>query len=429
MNIELINTGSELMLGRVLNTHQQWLCRQLADLGYFVTRQIAVADTADDIEQAVREALGRADFIVTTGGLGPTSDDITRDRIAALLGRKLTEDPAIVAHVESFFAKRNRPMPASTRVQAMVPDGALVLHNAHGTAPGLALHVSPNPFRTDGKASWLVMLPGPPRELRPMFTNQVAPLLKDKLPLDGDFVCRTLRTVGIGESYLEERIAAALKPLMDAGLELGYCAHSGAVDVRFVARGCGADADMAEAARIVYKLAGEHIFGEGDDELEQVLVRRLTEQKQTLALAESCTGGFIANRITNVPGASAVLLAGLVTYSNAAKQHFLGVRAESLAAHGAVSEAVAREMAEAARARTGADFALAVTGIAGPGGGTPEKPVGTVFIALASARGTKVINPVNRYDRETFKYLTSLQALELLRRELLLPFESPDNSN
>ena len=429
MNIELINTGSELMLGRVLNTHQQWLCRQLADLGYFVTRQIAVADTADDIEQAVREALGRADFIVTTGGLGPTSDDITRDRIAALLGRKLNEDPAIVAHVESFFAKRNRPMPASTRVQAMVPDGALVLHNAHGTAPGLALHVSPNPFRTDGKASWLVMLPGPPRELRPMFTNQVAPLLKDKLPLDGDFVCRTLRTVGIGESYLEERIAAALKPLMDAGLELGYCAHSGAVDVRFVARGCGADADVAEAARIVYKLAGEHIFGEGDDELEQVLVRRLTEQKQTLALAESCTGGFIANRITNVPGASAVLLAGLVTYSNAAKQHFLGVRAESLAAHGAVSEAVAREMAEAARARTGADFALAVTGIAGPGGGTPEKPVGTVFIALASARGTKVINPVNRYDRETFKYLTSLQALELLRRELLLPFESPDNSN
>ncbi len=429
MNIELINTGSELMLGRVLNTHQQWLCRQLADLGYFVTRQIAVADTADDIEQAVREALGRADFIVTTGGLGPTSDDITRDRIAALLGRKLNEDPAIVAHVESFFAKRNRPMPASTRVQAMVPDGALVLHNAHGTAPGLALHVSPNPFRTDGKASWLVMLPGPPRELRPMFTNQVAPLLKDKLPLDGDFVCRTLRTVGIGESYLEERIAASLKPLMDAGLELGYCAHSGAVDVRFVARGCGADADVAEAARIVYKLAGEHIFGEGDDELEQVLVRRLTEQKQTLALAESCTGGFIANRITNVPGASAVLLAGLVTYSNAAKQHFLGVRAESLAAHGAVSEAVAREMAEAARARTGADFALAVTGIAGPGGGTPEKPVGTVFIALASARGTKVINPVNRYDRETFKYLTSLQALELLRRELLLPFESPDNSN
>ncbi len=418
MNLELINTGSELMLGRVLNTHQQWLCRRLADLGYVVTRQVAVADTADDIERSVREALGRADFIITTGGLGPTSDDITRDRIAALLGRKLHEDPAIVAHVAGFFAKRNRPMPVSTRVQAMVPDGALVLNNAHGTAPGLALHVSPNPFRPDGKPSWLVMLPGPPRELHPMFTNQVAPLLKEKLPLDADFVCRTLRTVGIGESYLEERIAGPLKPLTDAGLELGYCAHSGAVDVRFIGRGCGADADVAEAARIVYSLAGEHIFGEGDEELHQVVLRRLTERKQTLALAESCTGGFIANRITNVPGASAVLLAGLVTYSNAAKQAFLGVKAETLAAHGAVSEAVAREMAEGCRARTGADFALGVTGIAGPSGGTPEKPVGTVFIALASAAGTKVINPVNRYDRETFKYLTCMQALELLRRAL-----------
>jgi nicotinamide-nucleotide amidase len=418
MNLELINTGSELMLGRVLNTHQQWLCRQLADLGYVVNRQVGVADTAADIEQAVREALGRADFIITTGGLGPTSDDITRDRIAALLGRKLSEDPAIVAHVESFFAKRNRPMPASTRVQAMVPDGAKVLPNAHGTAPGLALHVSPNPFRADGRPSWLVMLPGPPRELRPMFTDQVAPLLRAQLPLESDFVCRTLRTVGIGESYLEERIAGPLKALTDAGLELGYCAHTGAVDVRFVARGCGADADVAEAARIVYELAGEHIFGEGDDELERVLVRQLTERKQTLALAESCTGGFLANRLTNVPGASAVFLAGLVTYSNSAKEHFLGVSAATLAAHGAVSEPVAREMAEGARARTGADFALGITGIAGPGGGTTEKPVGTVFIALASSTGTKVITPVNRYDRETFKYLTSLQALELLRRGL-----------
>jgi len=418
MTLELINTGSELMLGRVLNTHQQWLCRQLADLGYVVNRQVAVADTADDIERAVQEALGRADFIITTGGLGPTSDDITRDRIAALLGRKLHEDPAIVAHVESFFAKRNRPMPASTRVQAMVPDGALVLNNAHGTAPGLALHVSSNPFRPDGRPSWLVMLPGPPRELRPMFTNQVAPLLKEKLPLHANFVCRTLRTVGLGESFLEERIASPLKSLTDSGLELGYCAHSGAVDVRFVGHGSGAEANVTEAARIVYSLVGEYVFGEGDDEMAEVLVRQLTDQKKTLALAESCTGGFISNRITNVPGASAVLLAGLVTYSNAAKQSFLGVKAETLATHGAVSEAVAREMAEGCRARTGADFAIGVTGIAGPGGGAPEKPVGTLFIALAMAAGTKVINPVNRYDRETFKHLTCLQALELLRRVL-----------
>ena len=170
---------------------------------------------------------------------------------------------------------------------------------------------------------------------------------------------------------------------------------------------------------MVRRLLGDHIFGEGDEQLEFVIVRLLTERKQTLALAESCTGGFIANRVTNVPGASSVLLAGIVTYSNEAKQKFLGVRTETLAEHGAVSEPVAREMAEGARRETGADYALSVTGIAGPGGGSPEKPVGTVFIALAAGRHTFVLNPLNRYDRETFKYVTSQQALELLRRTLL----------
>ena len=418
MNLELINTGSELMLGRVLNTHQHWLCRQLADGGRVVTRQVAVADTGADITAAVREALGRADLILTTGGLGPTSDDITRDLIAQLLGRRLVEHAPSLANIEQFFAERKRPMPASTRVQALVPEGALVLANAHGTAPGLAIKVNPNPFRVGGKASWLVMLPGPPRELRPMFTNQVAPRIEQRFPLESAFVCRTLKTTGLGESIIEERIAPPLKALTDAGLELGYCARVGEVDVRLVAHGGGAEETVAEAARIIRELIGGHIYGEGDDQLEAVLVRALTERKQTLALAESCTGGFIANRITNVPGASVVFHAGLVTYSNEAKQTFLGVRAETLAAHGAVSEAVVREMAEGARARAGADLALAVTGIAGPGGGTEAKPVGTVFIALATAAQTFVLNPVNRYDRETFKYVTSQQALELLRRRM-----------
>ncbi|MBI5772530.1 MAG: competence/damage-inducible protein A, partial [Verrucomicrobia bacterium] len=379
MNIEIINTGSELMLGRVLNTHQQWLCRQLADLGYEVTRQVAVADSGREIQQAVREALARAELILVTGGLGPTSDDITRDLIAELLGKKLREDAAIVAHIESFFVQRKRPMPASTRVQAMVPAGAMVLHNQHGTAPGLVMNVEPNSFRADGKASWLIMLPGPPRELRPMFTQQVVPLILKNLPLETAFVCRTLKTTGIGESFVEEKIAAPLKPLTDAGLEIGYCARVGEVDVRFVARGCGAEENVNEAVRVTRDLIGQHLFGEGDDSLEGVIVRLLTARKQTLALAESCTGGFIANRITNVPGASEIFHCGLVTYSNEAKQLLLGVRAETLAAHGAVSEAVAREMAEGARLRCGVDFALAVTGIAGPGGGSESKPVGTVF--------------------------------------------------
>ena len=207
--------------------------------------------------------------------------------------------------------------------------------------------------------------------------------------------------------------------MTDAGLELGYCARVGEVDVRIIARGCGADQTIAEGDEIIRHHLAKHIYGLNDDQLETVVVRSLTEQQKTVALAESCTGGFIANRLTNVSGASAVLLAGLVTYSNAAKSKFLGVKTETLAQFGAVSDATVREMAEGARRECGSDFALAVTGIAGPTGGTAEKPVGTVFIALASDQPTVVLNPINRYDRETFKYVTSQQALELLRRRLV----------
>jgi nicotinamide-nucleotide amidase len=269
------------------------------------------------------------------------------------------------------------------------------------------------------KPNWLIMLPGPPRELRPMFEEQVLPLIRAKLPLVNAFVSRTLKTTGLGESRVEEKIAGPLQGLTAAGLEIGYCARTGEVDLRLAAHGAGAGKLVAEAEQIVRVLLDKHIFGEGDEQLETVIVRLLTERKQTLALAESCTGGYLANRITNVPGASVIFLAGLVTYSNETKQEFLGVRPETLTKHGAVSEPVAREMAEGARQRIGADYALAVTGIAGPGGGTPEKPVGTVFIALATRDHTFVLNPVNRYDRETFKYVTSQQALELLRRTLL----------
>lgn len=249
-----------------------------------------------------------------------------------------------------------------------------------------------------------------------MFTEQFIPLLLEKFPFRTAFVCHTLRTTGLGESVVEEKIAGPLKHLTDCGLDIGYCARTGEVDVRLSARGEPATRQVEEADQIVRGLVGDYIFGENDDQLEGVIVRLLTERKQTLALAESCTGGYIANRVTNVPGASAVLLAGLVTYGNEAKQKFLGVRAETLVQHGAVSEAVAREMAEGARRETGADYAIAVTGIAGPGGGTPDKPVGTTFIALATDRHTFVLNPLNHYERETFKYVTSQQAFELLRR-------------
>ena len=418
MTIELINTGSELMLGRVLNTHQQWLCARFADLGRTVTRQVAVPDGTADIENAVREGLSRADLVITTGGLGPTCDDITRERIAGMLGLVLHHDPAVEAQIRSYFVGRGRPVPERTKVEAMVPEGALVLPNRHGTAPGLAIRVDPNPFREGGRASWLVMLPGPPRELRPMFDTEVAPLVLREFPLEGGFACRTLKTTGIGESYMEELVSGPLRPLMDAGMDLGFCARVGEVDVRFVARGPTAAAVVAEAERITRGLAAQYIFGEQDDTLESVLVRELARRGQTLALAESCTGGHIANRITNVPGASAVLNAGFVTYANAAKVSVLGVPESVLRDHGAVSEPTARAMAEGARQVGAADWSISVTGIAGPSGGTPTKPVGTVHFAIAGPDGTEAFHQVNAFDRETFKYITAQQAMSRLLRRL-----------
>lgn len=417
-HLELINTGSELLLGRVLNTHQQWLCRRLADAGYHVARQTAVPDTARDICQAVREALTRADLIVVTGGLGPTADDLTRPAIAELVGRPLREDPTVVAHLHTWYAARRRVPPPAVMVQAQVPEGAHVLPNAHGTAPGLWIEVRPNPHSPAGRPAVLIMLPGPPRELRPMFVEQVLPRIQRAFPLSTPFVCRTLRSTGVPESVMEARLAGLLGPLVARGLEVGYCARPGEVDVRLAARTADAAALVAGAAALVYREVGRHVYGEEDETLEAVVVGRLTARRRTLAVAESCTGGRLASRLTDVPGASAVFLGGFVTYSNELKQSLVGVRAATLAAHGAVSEPTAREMAEGARARTGADFALALTGIAGPGGGTPDKPVGTVFIALAAADGTEVQHHLNAFDRETFKHMTSQQALELLRQRL-----------
>ena len=432
MNVEIVNTGSELMLGRVLNTHQQWLCRRLADLGHVVTRQVAVADTGGEIQNAVRESLGRADLVITTGGLGPTSDDLTRELIAELLGRKLVKNPAVLAHIEKFFTQRGRPRPAKTDVETFVPEGAEVFLNSTGTAPGLAMRAAedgewrmengnklrpPSSILHPPSSRWLVMLPGPPRELRPMFDASVVPLLKREFA--GEiFICRTLLTTGIGESRVQEFVEADLQPLVVRGLEVGYCARPGAVDVRLTAGGEGAEKLVGEGEAVVQRILSENIFGFDDEEIEQVVVKLLAQKKKTLALAESCTGGLVASRITDVPGASEIFLGGVVSYANSAKERFLGVRAETLRQHGAVSGAVAREMALGAREKFGSDFAVAVTGIAGPGGGTAEKPVGTVFIALASADGVAVKKFLNVWERATFKQVTATQALEWLRRTL-----------
>jgi len=265
-----------------------------------------------------------------------------------------------------------------TEVQARVPEGALVLPNHHGTAPGLVMEVNPNPFRSDGKPAWLVMLPGPPRELRPMFTNQVLPLLREKLPLAGAFILPHAPHHRHGRVHRgrKNRRAAQAADGRRTGTRLLRALRG--VDVRLVTRGHNAEQLADEAEAIIRQKLGPYIFGAQDDRLNEIVVRLLTERKEALVLAESCTGGYVASQITDVPGASAVFLCGLVTYSNEAKQQLLGVRPETLAQHGAVSEATAREMAEGARSHHNADYAIAITGIAGPTGGTDTKPVGTV---------------------------------------------------
>ncbi|RME95193.1 MAG: nicotinamide-nucleotide amidohydrolase family protein, partial [Verrucomicrobia bacterium] len=288
-----------------------------------------------------------------------------------------------------------------------------VLPNQHGTAPGLII---PIPERV---GAWVVMLPGPPRELQPMFLDQVLPWLEREAPPVEPYVEQLLRSIDVPESVMQERVEPILAPWLDRGLEVGYCARPGEVDVRLSARGRDARRLVDEAASAVMAALGDSFYGREEETIEAVVVRLLTRRGCTLATAESCTGGLLATRITDIPGASVVFRGGVVAYSNDAKQTLLGVREESLAAHGAVSEAVAREMAMGVRERLGADYAVATTGIAGPSGGTPEKPVGTVYIAVAGPRGIEVRRRINAFGRAGFKQLTTSQALEWLRQTVL----------
>ncbi len=407
MRVELINTGSELLLGRVLNTHQQWIGQQLAGVGYELAIQQTIPDTKSSIEVAVSEAIERSELVIVTGGLGPTGDDMTRQRIAELFEVSLVDHQETRDRIISHFQKRNRSIPESVMVQAQVLEGSTVLPNEYGTAPGLAVSTS---------KGWLILLPGPPRELRPMYTSYVAPFLAKELPPRRKMVTRTIKTMGIGESTVEELISPELSEFLVQGLEVGYCARVGEVDVRMVAYGSSGPRLIKESETIVRQCLKEYVFGADEDRLEDFIVGGLIERNQTLVVAESCTGGYLSHRITNVSGSSAVFPAGHCVYSNESKESILGVSKIALE-KGAVSQSVAREMADRVRLLHKADYALATTGIAGPTGGTEEKPVGTVYIGISTAQGTRVIKECNRCDRETFKYVTSQQALNLLRRE------------
>lgn len=418
MQVELINTGSELMLGSILNTHQRWICRRLADEGVPVARQVAIPDDAQSICAAIAEALQRADLVIMTGGLGPTSDDLTRDLVAEMLGCGLVEDIAVRQNIERFFAIRGRSMPQRVLVQALVPEGAIVLPNHHGTAPGLVMQVPAG--RLSPRGGLLILLPGPPRELQPMFDQQVLPLLRERNPERGQFCCITFRSTGLGESWVEDQLRPLLPPLLERGVRIGYCAATGQVDVRVVAEGAVGPALIQEAERMIRGCLGAAIYGTGDDLLETIVVRELKQRAARVAVAESCTGGLLAHRITNVPGASEIFWGGWITYDNAAKEGELGVSSDILRQDGAVSEPCAAAMAMGAMERSGAAHALSITGIAGPSGGTEQKPVGTVFVGLASRGHPLLVRRFfNPFDRETFKYVTTQQALDLLRQRLL----------
>jgi nicotinamide-nucleotide amidase len=407
--VEVLNTGTELLLGSTLNTHLAYLGRTLFSSGLRISRQTTVPD-GEMMKDAFSEAFCRCEILIVTGGLGPTTDDITRECLAELLELPLLPNHEVLESIQRRCARRGFAFQERMRRQAMVPEGAIVLPNDYGTAPGL--YVAPRE-RGGAFTPHVFLLPGPPRELRPMFEAHVMPRLRDMQDLAQAPMSRVYRCVGIGESLVEARIGMRLIEIH--GLEVGYCARPNEVDLRLI----GATSLLDQVEPLVLEELGEFIFSSAEEELENVVVAALRERGMWLATAESCTGGLLANRVTNVPGASEVFSAGWVTYANEIKTAQLGVQADLLETVGAVSESVARQMAEGALLRSGADFALSTTGIAGPGGGTDEKPVGTVFLALAQkGRETTAWREFFPTDRATFKELVTQSALNALRKRL-----------
>jgi len=411
VKIELINTGTELLLGQVLNTHLPWLATQLFPFGIRITRQLTVPD-GPDIQEALLGSINRKpDGIIITGGLGPTTDDLTREVVSNLLGLPLELDRSVLEKIQGRCSRRGIPFRESMGRQAMVPRGATVLNNENGTAPGL--YFEPCPEQTN-RQSHLFVLPGPPRELKPMFESCVLPRLQASSRKETIQEMKIFRVFGMGETALEEKIG---KSITQSGeLEVGYCARPNEVDFRLV----GSSKAIGKWEPVVLAALGENLISTDQESLEGLVVRMLSELGATVATAESCTGGLLANRITNIPGASEVFLQGWVVYSNQAKTKELNIDSVLLREHGAVSAPAALALAEGALRQSGATYALSTTGIAGPGGGTAAQPVGTVFFGLASKVGeSRVWKRCFPFDRETFKQTAAQFAFDSLRRELL----------
>ena len=420
LQVELITIGDELLLGFTIDTNAAHIARTLAANGVEIIRRTTVGDEAPKIASAVREALDRTGAVITTGGLGPTSDDLTKPAIAEIFGREMKLDEAIATRLEERWRARfpGSRFPTTNRTQAEIPEGARILTNRHGTAPGIWLE--------DDKGRWVAMMPGVPREMRGMLAEELLPAIKARGTADAEqnvVLSGTLRTTGIAESAIAELLGRNFlgDPRSDPGsLPLAYLPGVAGVDLRVTARGLPLQQAQKVVGEAIVKLrdrVGSYAYGVDDDDLAAVVLEKCRGAGLTLAVAESCTGGLLGERLTNIPGSSDVFLGGVIAYHNEVKRSLLGVRSEAIERVGAVSEEVAIQMATAIRDRLGADVGVSVTGIAGPGGGTPEKPVGLVWIAVhaseVKARRFHVVG-----DRTEIRQRAAQAALEMVRRAL-----------
>ena len=410
MKAEIIAVGSELLTPDRVDTNSLYLTQRLNQLGIGVTRKAVVGDRHEDVCDAFRQALSRVELVISSGGLGPTLDDLTRESVAELLGRKMIMNAGVLQGIEARFRRLARPMAEVNKRQAMVPEGAEILENSRGTAPGLWLEA-------DGR--FVVLLPGPPHELKAVFSERVEPRL-ERLAGATRLYSREMRTAGMGESDVEQRINPIYTQYKD--VETTLLTAPGEIQIHL--RAWSQDAASTErmldemVERITLAL-GESVFTSNGKPLEEIVASELALNRATIATAESCTGGLLAERLTRVPGSSSYFLGGVVCYSNNLKTAWTDVPAALIDAKGAVSPEVAQALAEGIRRRTGATLGIGITGIAGPSGGSPEKPVGVVHIALAHAAGTQERGLNFPGDRERIRWHASQYALDMVRRYFL----------
>ncbi len=415
MRAVILTIGDELLIGQTLNTNASWLGEQLSASGIDLARVVTVGDDSAELHQELGHSLEDSDLVILTGGLGPTHDDITRDVLADYFAAELEFNEHVYAAIKLRFAHRDRRMPESNRRQALVPAGFEVMPNPAGTAPGLwrAIHAG-------GAERLIAVLPGVPHEMEALFRKEVQPRLQARKDVR-TIQHRTLRTAGIGESALQEMIGN-LSDLLSPSLRLAYLPASSGVRLRMSAYASSSD----EAKRLLQDLEtrlterlDSYVYGTGDETLEEVVGRMLAARGLTIAVAESCTGGHVSHQITNVSGSSAYMAGGIIAYSNSVKEELLHVDRDALEQEGAVSRAVAEQMAEGVRKLLSADIGVSTTGIAGPTGGTPDKPVGTVWIALTDTAGTRAVLLHLVQDRVLNKELTTTALLNIVRRRLL----------